>query len=284
MTRRAWLQLMVLAALWGAVYPLIAIALRDYSPTVVVFGRVALAAIMLTPTALKRDALKPLWKHPRAITETVLVQSTIPLLLLTYGQKYVSAGLAGILVGAQPLFVVVLAVWYAPDQRPRGWKGTSGIALGFLGLVLLFVHDLSGKGAILGGTLVLAAALCYAAGALMIFRRHADAQPIGVATSAMLVSTVAVAIPAAFSLPAHLPSIEGTAALILLGTACTGATLAIFYALIANIGPARAALAFYLSPAFAVAISALLLQQVPSMESIAGLGAIVIGSFLAAAN
>src|SRR5437763_15791414 len=85
-SRRAWVQLLTLAALWGAVYPLITIALRELTPVAVVFGRVALAALLLAPFAIHRDALRPLWKRPRAILATVLVQSTAPLLLLTFAQ------------------------------------------------------------------------------------------------------------------------------------------------------------------------------------------------------
>jgi len=281
--RRSWAQLLTLAALWGAVYPLIAIALRGLSPVVVVFGRVALAALLLTPLAVHRDALRTLWKHPRAIIETVLVQSTLPLLLLTFGQQHVSSGLAGILVGAQPLFVALLAYRYAPDERPQGWKGAVGIALGLLGLILLFGVDLrGGRLALLGGALVLAAAVCYAAGAIMIHRRHADAQPLGVATSAMLVTTAALAVPTAFSLPARAPDGRVLAALAVLGVVCTGATLALFYTLIVRIGPARAALAFYLSPGFAVAFGAVFLSERITPSAVGGLLAIVAGSLLAA--
>lgn len=282
MTQRAWTQLIVVSALWGAVYPLIEVALRDFSPTVIVFGRVALAAVTLTPFAISRDALRPLWRHPRAIIETVLVQSTVPLLLLTIGQQYVSAGLAGILVGAQPLFVALLAIRYAPDQRPHGWKGALGILIGLIGLVMIFSKDLSGSTALVGGLLVLGAALCYAAGAIMIFRRHAEAQPLGVATSAMLVTAVAVLVPATLTFPTEVPSIAATSSLIVLGLACTGATLAVFYNLIATAGPARAALAFFLSPAFAVALSVTLLGQMPSIVTLAGLVGVVAGSLLAA--
>src|SRR3954451_4600251 len=122
MNRRSWGELILLAALWGAVYPLIEIALRDFHPVLVVFGRVALAALLLTPIAIKRRALSRLWQRPGLIVTTVLVQSTVPLLLLTYGQQYVTSGIAGILVGAQPLFVAVLAVGYLPAERPHGLR------------------------------------------------------------------------------------------------------------------------------------------------------------------
>ncbi|MDG4764401.1 DMT family transporter [Solwaraspora sp. WMMD406] len=283
MSRRAWVALVVLAALWGAVYPLIDVALRQLSPTVVVLGRVGLACLLLVPLAIHRNALAELWRRPRAIIETVLVQSTIPLLLLTYGQQYVPAGIAGILIGAQPLFVAVLAYWYAPDERPQGLKGISGIVIGFIGLVLVFGVDLQGgRLALLGGLLVLAAALCYAAGAVMIHRRHADASPLGVATSAMLVTSAAMLAPAALSWPDRLPAPDVSAAVLVLGVVCTGLTLVLFYTLIARTGPARAALAFYLSPAFAVIFSAVLLREELTVTAAAGLGAIVIGCLLAA--
>ncbi|MGI5211807.1 DMT family transporter [Plantactinospora sp. CA-290183] len=283
MNRRTWAELVVLAALWGAVYPLIELALRELSPTVVVLGRVLLACLLLVPLAVRRDALTDLWRRPRPIIETVLVQSTIPLLLLTYGQRYVPAGIAGILVGAQPLFVAMLAYRYAPDERPQGWRGAIGLAVGFIGLVLLFGVDLRGGGlALLGGALVLVAALCYAAGAVMIHRRHATAPPLGVATSAMLVTGAATVPPAALTLPGHLPGVGVLVAMGILGVACTGMTLVLFYTLIARTGPARAALAFYLSPAFAVAFGIAFLSEQLTLTSVVGLGAIVVGCLLAA--
>lgn len=283
MNRRAGAELVVLAALWGAVYPLIEVALRDLSPTVVVLGRVLLACVLLVPLALRRNALPGLWRRPRAIIETVLVQSTIPLLLLTYGQRYVPAGIAGILIGAQPLFVAMLAYRYAPDERPRGWKGAAGIAIGFVGLVLLFGVELrGGRLALLGGALVVVAALCYAAGAIMIHRRHATAPPLGVATSAMLVTSAAMITPATLTLPDRLPGTEVLAALIFLGVICTGMTLVLFYTLIARTGPARAALAFYLSPAFAVIFGTVFLREQLTLTAAVGLVAIVAGCLLAA--
>lgn len=283
MSRRAWGELILLAALWGAVYPLIEVALRDLSPAVVVLGRVLLACGLLVPLALRNNAIADLWGRPRQIIETVLVQSTIPLLLLTYGQQYVNAGIAGVLIGAQPLFVSILAYRYAPKERPQGWKGLAGISIGFLGLILLFGLDLSGgRLALLGGILVLLAALCYAAGAIMIHRRHATARPLGVATSAMLVTSIAMISPAAATLPSQAPGADVAAAMFFLGIVCTGMTLVLFYTLIARSGPARAALAFYLSPAFAVGFGAILLQQKPTTTTIVGLGAIITGCILAA--
>jgi drug/metabolite transporter (DMT)-like permease len=283
MTARAWLALTVLSALWGAVYLLIEITLRELSPPLIVLGRVAFAAAILVPLALRRSALQPLLRRPRVVIEVVLVQATIPLLLLTYGQETVTSALAGILVGAQPLFVALLALRWAPEERPEGWPGALGVGLGLLGLILLFGLDLTnGATALVGGLLVLLAAFCYAAGAVMIHRRLHEADPLGIAAAAMLVSTAALVLPGSLTLPGHIPAATTLVTLVVLGTVCTGMTLAMFYGLIVSVGPARAALAFYLSPAFAVIFGWALLRERITLTTIVGLVAIVAGSALAA--
>ncbi|RBQ15342.1 EamA/RhaT family transporter [Spongiactinospora rosea] len=282
MNRRTWWALILLSALWGAAYPLIEIALQGLSPVHVVLGRVTTAALMLTPLALRYGALQPLLRHPRAVIETALMQSTAPLLLLTVGQQYVPSGLAGILVGAQPLFVALLAVRFAPGERPQGWPGILGLSLGFLGLILLFGFDLrGGREELLGGVLLVGAAVCYAAGGLMIHRRHADAEPLGVATCSMLVTTCALLIPGVLSLPSSVPDLSVLGVLMVLGVVCTGGTLVLFYTLVSRAGPAQAALAFYLSPAFAVLFGVTLLHERLTAVTALGLVAIVAGAALA---
>jgi drug/metabolite transporter (DMT)-like permease len=283
MTPRAWFGLFTLAAMWGAVYLLTEISLRELSPVLVVLGRVVLAALVLTPFAVQRRVLRPLLTRPRAVLETVAVQSTVPLLLMTFGQQHIPSALAGIIIGAQPLFVALLAIPFAPAERPQGWQGVTGIALGMIGLILIFGIDLQdGSSLLLGGALVLAAACCYAGGAIMIHRRLRDQQPLGIATAAMLVTTAVLAVPGLAVLPPHPPSGAAIAALAVLGIVCTGMTLALFYTLIAQAGPARAALAFYLSPGFAVLFGAVFLHERITVATIFGLIAIVVGSGLAA--
>jgi drug/metabolite transporter (DMT)-like permease len=83
-------------------------------------------------------------------------------------------------------------------------------------------------------------------------------------------------------LPDHLPSAQATIALAVLGIVCTGFTLTLFYSLIARAGPARAALAYYLSPGVAVVLGWLFLGEHVTASTALGLVAIVVGSALAA--
>ncbi|TQM81262.1 threonine/homoserine efflux transporter RhtA [Saccharothrix saharensis] len=283
MNRRNWLLLVALSFLWGAAYLVIAVALRGFPPVVVVFGRVFLAALFLTPLAIRRDVLRPLLKHPWWVLVTVLVQSTAPLLLLTYGQQWLSAGLTGVLIGAQPLFVAALATWFASDERPEGVRGILGLVMGFAGIGLLFGVDIGGSShLLLGGILVTAAAMCYAAGSILIHRKFSFAQPLGIATSAMLVSSAVTAIPAALMTPDQMPSSASVVALVALGVVFTALTLTVFYGLIARAGPSKATLAFYLSPGVTVVLGWLLLDEQVQWSTVVGLVAIIVGSVLAA--
>jgi len=278
-----WWRVGLLSALWGLAYLLIEIALEGFPPPAVVLGRVALAAAVLVPLARRRGAFDGLRKRTGVLVAVVLMQSTLPLVLLTYGQQGLSAGLAGIITGSQPLFVAALSYRLDPSERPRGARGAAGLTIGFVGLVLLFATDLTATGALLGGgVLVTAAALSYALGSIALHRTLTDAPALGVAATAMIVSTTALAVPGSLSLAAAQPSARAVAGLVALGLLCTALTLTLFYDLIARAGPATAALAFYLSPAIAAVLGALLLGEDITPTTATGLAAIVTGSALAA--
>jgi drug/metabolite transporter (DMT)-like permease len=285
MNRRNWSLLLLLSGLWGAAYLAIALALRDFSPAAVVFGRVTIAAAMLLPVALRRGALPTLAKRPWWLLITVLLQAAAPMLLLTYGQQRLSVGLTGILIGTQPLFVAVLSFRFHPDQAPRGLRGLTGLVIGFAGVALIFAGQVGGSPQVLhGGILVTGASLCYAAGSVLIHRKLQSVQPLGLATAAMVTAAAVLFLPGLLSLPSRPPSMTSSLALLALGVVFTGFTLRLFYGLIVQAGPGRAALAFYLSPGFAMVLGWALLDEAITWTTLLGLGAVVAGSILVAAT
>ena len=78
----------------------------------------------------------------------------------------------------------------------------------------------------------------------------------------MLAVSTALSLPAAlFTLPEEAPGIGPLAAVATLGVVGTGIAFAIFYELIASVGPARTFLVTYLAPVFAVAYGVILLDE-----------------------
>src|SRR5712691_8497672 len=107
--RRAWIQMSMLAALWGASYMFIKVAIDDVSPIIVVWVRLVLAALVLVPIAHRRGALSGLRPHLPTIALLSVVQVAAPFLLITFGEKHIASALAGILVASAPIFTALLA-------------------------------------------------------------------------------------------------------------------------------------------------------------------------------
>ncbi|WP_187369363.1 DMT family transporter [Baekduia soli] len=283
MSSRAWLSLAITAALWGASYLFIKVALDDgVSEGVIIDLRVVLGALILVPVAIRAGAVAPLLARRGWVLLLALVQVIAPFGLITFGENHVPSALAGILVGSSPLFIALLAARLDPEERARGW-GLVGILLGMVGVVLLFGVDLSGKAdALLGGLMILAAGLCYAAAVLVAKRAFTGVPPVGVAASTMVVSAVAWLPVALLTLPDHVPGANATASLLALGVGGTGVAFWLYYRSIADVGPARAAIVSYVAPAFAVVYGVTLLGERLTAGTIGGLVLILAGSWLAA--
>jgi drug/metabolite transporter (DMT)-like permease len=279
--RRSWLLLLALASIWGASYMFIKIGLRDLSPAMVAFVRIALAAVVLLAVAGSQRALGGL----RGRTGTVLlvgaVQVAGPFLLIALGEQEISSALAGILVATAPIFTAVLAIWVDHEERSEGAR-LVGILLGIAGVAALLGIDLGGSGsAVLGGLAVVLAGLGYAVGGFLVKHRFADTPPIGVAAWVMLASTILLAPAAVLTAPGSAPGLGPVAAVGVLGVVGTGLAFAIFYTLIRRVGPARSLLVAYLAPGFAVVYGAVLLGEEITVVTIAGLALILAGSWLA---
>jgi drug/metabolite transporter (DMT)-like permease len=279
--RRAWVLLGVLAALWGASYMFIKIALDDLSPVAVVVARTALGAIVLLPVAISRGALIPARRHLGTLALVAAVQIAGPFLLIAAGETKVSSSLAAILVASASIWTALLAAAFVPSERLQG-IGLVGIAIGIVGVVALFGLDLEGGDALLGGVMILLAALGYAIGALVAKRRLGDVPAVGLVASIMSLSTLMVLPFALFSLPAHTPGLDTVAALVALGAGGTGLAFLIFYVLNAELGPSRASIVAYVAPGFSVAYGVLLLDEAFTAATAIGLALILLGSYLAA--
>ena len=271
-----------LAALWGASYLFIKIALGDLSAGWIVFVRTALGAAVLLPIAARAGSLPLLRDRLAPIVVLALLEIVGPFLLITFGEERIASSLAGILVSSAPIFTAILAVWVDHEERSHGWA-LVGVLAGIVGVALLFGVDLSGSsGALLGGGMVLVASLGYALGALWLKHRLAALPPALTAGASLGISALLVLPLALATLPSHLPGAGAVGALLVLGIAGTGIAFLLFYWMIADVGPARASIVAYIAPGFAVVYGVSLRGEAFGAGTGAGLALILAGSWLAA--
>lgn len=279
MTRRAWAELIGLAAIWGSSYLFISLTLRGFGPFALVFLRVGLAAAVLAPVLIrKRQALAGRW---HLVPLVALPQVAIPFVLISAGEQRIDSGLAGILVATMPLWLVVLMPVLGLG-RPK-LLAVLGTLTGLVGVVLLLGGIGHGTTApdLLGAGMVVAAAVCYAIGSATAKRFMTGVDPVVVTAATMTTAALVTAPFAAFEIPARLPEPTALGALLALALVCTAAAFVLYNRLIAGAGPQRAGLVAYLAPLFAVTYGAVLLDEPIGVGTFAGLALILFGSWLA---
>lgn len=280
MERRDWSWLLILAAIWGSSYLFIKIGLRGMSPPMVACLRVAFGALVLVPFAWRSGALRGIGGLWPVLAVVAVIQVAAPFMLIARGQEEIPSALAGILVASVPIFSAVLAIFFDQEERSDGIRGV-GVLIGIVGVGVLLGVDLEGA-ALLGGLLVVLASFGYAVGGLLVKKRLRSIEPIGVAAMVLLISAVATLPFALATAPGEIPDPGPIAAVVALGVVGTGIAFAIFYGLIARVGPSKAFVVTYLAPGFAVIYGATLLDEEITAATLIGLALIIGGSYLAA--
>ena len=283
MSRRSWILLGTLSALWGASYLFIKVALEDdVAPAVIVFVRTALAALVLLPLAWRTRALAGVRENASAILVLAVVQMGGPLLLIAVGEQEISSSLTGILVATAPIFTFLLAFTLEGEERASGLS-LLGVAIGIGGVALLLGIDAGGgTAALVGGLLVVLASFGYGVGAWFVKRRVRGIQPVAMVGATAATASVLMLPLAALNLPPHAPSLAATGSLLTLGVLCTGAAFVIFYSLVSSDGPSKASLVGYIAPGFSIVYGVTLLDESFTLATAVGLVAITGGSWLAA--
>ena len=279
-------QLLLVALIWGASFMFIKVELdAGIAPVHVallrcVFGAVALLAIL----AARREPLprdRALWGHLLVLGA---LMNAAPFLLFAYGETEVSSLLAGILNSLTPLLTLVFSLGMLPDEPPTAEK-LAGIAVGFLGvLVVLAPWQGLGGGSLLGALACIGAATCYGL-AFPYLRRHLSGRPeTGVAVSAVQVSLggVLLLLFAPFgALPGEALGLEVWLSILALGALGTGVAYILNFNVVREAGAQTASMVTYLVPVFAVVFGVTILGEPVSWHEPVGGALIIAGVALA---
>jgi drug/metabolite transporter (DMT)-like permease len=258
-SRRGWWLFAAMGVIWGIPYLLIKVAVGGVSPPVLVLARVAVGAALLLPLAIRRREIRPLLPHWRWVLLFALVEIITPWLLLSEAETRLSSSLSGLLIASVPVIAAVLVRLTGARERLPAARWT-GLLVGLAGVGLLVGGSaVSGDGkSVLE---VLAVAVCYAIGPLIVARKLSDLPALGVNAVSLSFAAVVYAPLAALSWPSAIPSAKVLAALAALAVVCTAVAFIAFFALIAEVGPARATVITYINPAIAVALGVLILGE-----------------------
>ena len=276
MSRRGWILFIFLGVLWGMPYLLIRIAVGTIDPLVVAGSRTLIGALLLLPIALHRNALGAAFRNWKWLLAFTLIEISVPWVLLGHAETRLNSSTAGLLIAIVPLFAAIIVTRLGHEKLE--FRRMFGLGLGFAGVALLVGLDIHFSD-LLAVAATIVVALCYAIGPIIIDRKLKDVPAIGVITASMILATLIYAPFAPFLWPTEFNT-EAVGSVIGLGVLCTAVAFLVFFALIAEVGPARATVITYVNPAVAIVLGALVLSEPLTTGMMIGFPLVILGSYL----
>ena len=281
MSWRAWGAFAALGIIWGLPYFFIKLSVQELSPIVVAFGRVMLGTVILLPIAWRRGALHSLREHKAAICAFALAEFVIPFSVISFGERWISSSVTGILIAMVPLSIALIQRFFGVHER-LGRRRILGLLLGFVGVAaLLGFGTISGPLGWSGVACMLVATLGYAIGPLIIQRHLKGLDPYGPLAASLAVASLVLLIPALLAFPTRTPSALALASMAILGIVCTALAMLLMFYLVGHAGASRAAVITYINPAVAALLGVWLLHEHLGLGGILAFVLILLGSWLA---
>ncbi|UOY03810.1 DMT family transporter [Blastococcus sp. PRF04-17] len=280
MSRRGWGLFLAMSVIWGVPYLLIKVAVDEVSPVMVVFARCVVGAALLLPWTIARGQVRPALRHWKALLLFTVLEMAGPWLLLSYAEQTLSSSLTGLLVATVP-FVAALAGRLAGEEDRLTPVRLLGMAIGVVGIVALLGLDVGGAH-LLPLLAVALTVVGYATGPLVVTRALPDVPGAAASSIALLVTAV---VYAPFAVPQLGQAVDASPpalfSLVGLGALCTALALALFFALIREVGPQRALVITFVNPAVAVLLGVALLDEPFTLGIAIGLPLVLVGCVLA---
>lgn len=265
MSAASIIDFILLAAIWGASFLFMRVAVVDFGALPTAAMRVAVAAAFLLPLVWWRGLLPVLRQNWKAIFAIGVLNSGIPFALYCFALLSITTGLSAILNATVPLFGALIA-WFWLKDRPTPSR-ILGLAIGFAGVALLawdkasFKPDANGIAPAWAVLACLGACVCYGIAASATKRHLGGLPSLVTAAGSQIGATLALALPALWLAPPKMPGTQAWLAVAAVGILCTGVAYVLYFKLIEQAGPARALAVTFVVPVFALIYGALFLGE-----------------------
>jgi drug/metabolite transporter (DMT)-like permease len=271
---RGWhAPFLALAAIWGASFLFIKVAIDDLPPVWVALVRCALgAAVLLGVLALRREPLpreRHVWGH---LAVVALLGNALPFTLFAAGEQHISSVLAGLWNATTPLLTLVVVTVALPEERPTPAR-VAGLLVGFAGVVVVLGPWRGlGGGELAGQLLCLGATAGYAL-AFPYLRRTLSGRPesaVAMSAGQLLCATLLMTVAAPFSAAPTALHLDTVGAMVGLGALGTGLAYVLNFTVIRRAGATIATTVTYVIPLFSTALGIVVLGERPSWNQAAG--------------
>ena len=279
-TRSDWLLFGALGIMWGSSYLFIKIGVESFGTFTLIALRLLIGATLLWVVLRLRHVPLP---RERRVYGHLLVMAciniAIPFTLITWAEQSVDSALAAIIAATVPLFVIVIAPAFLPEE-PIRVNGVIGLLIGFVGILILVSPGLTSVGGNPAGELaLLGASLAYAIGNIYNRRNVRGLPPLipavfQVTFALLIVGVIALVVEHPWEAR---PDAQAVFSVVWLGIFGSGLAYVAYFRLLGRWGATRTSLVAYLLPIVGIALGFLVLQESIDSTLVLGTGLVIAG-------
>lgn len=283
MSTKNIIVLIILAALWGASFLFMRVAVPEFGAVMLIEMRVLLAGLVLLPfwwfseSAVTRKTALSAWPHLFVVG---ILNSSFPFVLFAYSMLFITGGMASILNGTAPIWGAIVA-WLWLKQR-LSINAVLGLLVGFSGVVILVSDELSVE--MNGKTLALIAAsfapILYGVAANYTSEKLSHVSPLSIATFSQITAAISLLPLLYWFVPLAWPSLTAWAAVLALAVVCTSLAYLMYFKLLAEIGSTKAITVTFMIPLFGSLWGAVFIGEEITLMMVIGMVIILTGTAL----
>jgi drug/metabolite transporter (DMT)-like permease len=283
---KIWLGFVVISTVWGSTWLAIKIGVTSIPPFFAAGIRFAIASVVLYAIIRVRGLRVVTTPDAKKLYLVMgLLTFFISFGLVYWGEQHIPSGLGSILFASFPFWVALFAHFLLPGEAIDGFKG-AGIAMGFLGIVLIFWGDFDIGNPLAGfGMAAMVLSTVLQAYVLIVVKRLGHAiSPIVMNFAGMAMGTACLMLTSALTekwvgIPWNIPAALSIVYLALMGSVLTFVT---YYWLLKRVQAVYLSLTAFINPIVAVILGALVLNE--SLGASLAVGAAMVLAGILVAN
>ena len=268
--------------LWSFAFVASKIGVSDCPPLILLTARFSLAgSLILGISALRRDRWSLSWRDVLVFAVLGVANNALFLGLSYVGLQSVSAGLAGLIVSANPVFTAVLAALFLGEALT--WRKIAGLLLGVSGVSFIVWHRMSVGTDGWHGILLMFASLASIVAGTLLFKLLAPKGSLWIGNGVQNLTAGIVLLPFAFTLSSVseiVPSARllGAFAFLVLG----GSILAylLWFHLLKVCGATAASAYHFLMPPLGMLFAWIVLGEHVEIRDLLGIVPVALGIYL----
>jgi drug/metabolite transporter (DMT)-like permease len=268
--------------LWSSAFAAGKLAIADCPPLILLSARFLLAGVLVLGVAAFHGVRRPLGRRDLLVFAALGIANQAVYLGLGYvGMRTVSAGLAALVISANPVLTAVLAAAFL-DER-MSWRKTAGLLLGIGGVAFVVESRLSGGAEHSLGILFTLAALVSLVSGTILFKRFAPQGGLWVGNGVQSLSAGLALMPFAFTVESAgdiVPSWRLLAAFVYLVVLVSVFAYLLWFHLLSVSSATAASSYHFMMPPLGMLFGWLLLGEPVAFTDLVGVVPVAVGIYL----